>query len=115
MTSKDFVGKTFTVGDINGNSNWRNELLEWYGRRQLEGTITINRITDKNTVFFTLDITKPYRKHFDEMRGKMHGIIKDENGDWGEDSTPYIIRNFDSWGNVEWRGRYHLWRFLPIE
>lgn len=117
MKREDFVGKTFKVGNINGDgfNNWHNELIEWWGSKQLEGTITINRITNKNTAFFTLDITKPYRKHFDEMRGKMKGVDNDESGNWDKYSRPYIVRNFDSLGNVEWRGRFHLWRDFTVE
>ena len=117
MKREDFVGKTFKVGNINGDgfNNWHNELIEWWGSKQLEGTITINRITNKNTAFFTLDITKPYRKHFDEMRFKMKCVDNDESGNWDKYRRPYIVRNFDSLGNVEWRGRFHLWRDFTVE
>lgn len=114
MKRNDLVGKTFKVGNINGDYDCFNVLEEkrWgeVHSKQLEGTITINRITKKNTAFFTLDITQPYQKHFDEMRGKMHGVHNDENGEWGKYCRPSIVRHFNVWGNVEWMGRFRLWR-----
>lgn len=142
MKKQDLIGKTFKVGDVNGNCHWLEDsysingniigkreiysnLLDRHKRENLEGTITINRITKKDTVFYTLDITRPYKLHFEEMRNKILGVTRGDDGEWCEGTKPYIIRHFDKVddyyeGNDEpvffceeaYCGRYSMWATL---
>ena len=57
MSKEDLVGKTYVIDGE--RDNWKNHMMLWNRAETLKGTITIDKVTDKDYVCFTIRVISP--------------------------------------------------------